>query len=145
MRITTLLFLGLFSTVCTAETIQFQPDALPWTAGPGSLPAGAQMAVLEGNPKTEGWFTMRVRLPAGTRLAPHWHPNPERVTVLQGKVGIGLGDKASDASLKFFAAGSYYVTPARAHHYAWFPENTTLQITTSGPWELHYLTAGDQP
>lgn len=145
MRMHLLLFLGLFSGLCAAESIQFQPDAMPWKAGPSSLPSGAQMAVLEGNPKTEGWFTMRVKVPAGTRLAPHWHPNPERVTVLFGKVGIGLGDKARDDSLKFFAAGSYYVTPAQAHHYAWFPEETILQITTTGPWELHYLTQGATP
>lgn len=130
-----------FSADKNAERIQFVPDTLPWKLGPASLPAGAEMAMLEGNPKARGLFTMRVRLPAGTRLQPHWHPKPERVTVLEGMIGIGLGSTFDEKQLKQFPAGSYYVTPPRAHHYAVCTAECVLQVTTMGPWELHYLEA----
>jgi quercetin dioxygenase-like cupin family protein len=40
--------------------------------------------VLEGDPRKPGPFTMRVSFPDGYRIAPHFHPTAERVTVLQG-------------------------------------------------------------
>src|SRR5881227_926181 len=60
--------------------IGLTPDALAWTDGPPTLPPGSKMAVLEGNPKADGMFTMRVRIPAGSAIPPHWHPRQERVT-----------------------------------------------------------------
>jgi quercetin dioxygenase-like cupin family protein len=101
------------------------------------LPAGAEVAVLEGDPKGEGLFTMRVRLPAGSKLAPHWHPRPERVTVLSGSIGIGYGEVFEPAKLRLFRAGSYYMTPPEVRHFGACFEETVVQITTHGPWQLH--------
>src|SRR5947207_180357 len=69
----------------------YPPDALRWQEGPPSLPPGAKVAVLEGNPAKEGPFVMRVKLPDGYRLAPHTHPRPERLTVISGTFHIGMG------------------------------------------------------
>jgi len=123
-----------------AEPIRFDQTQIPWKAGPPSLPPGSQVAVLEGDPKGEGLFTMRVKLPAGARLAPHWHPRPERVTVLSGAIGIGYGDHFDQTQLQVFRAGSYYLTPPAMHHFAASVEETVVQITTMGPWELHPVT-----
>jgi quercetin dioxygenase-like cupin family protein len=117
--------------------IRTLPDEIPWVAGPPSLPPGSEVAVLEGDPKGEGLFTMRVRLPAGARLALHWHPQPERVTVLSGSIGIGYGDVFEPAKLQLFRAGSYYMTPPGVRHYGACFEDTVVQITTTGPWQLH--------
>src|SRR5438046_2335996 len=60
------------------------PDQIKWKEGPASLPPGAKMAVLEGDPTKEGPFTMRVTLPDGYSVPPHTHPAVEHVTVISG-------------------------------------------------------------
>lgn len=129
------------AAVTAGETskIRYAHDQIPWVAAPPSLPAGAQVAVLEGDPKSTGWFTMRVRLPAGAQLLPHWHPNVERVTVISGSIGLGLGERFDPAQLQLFKAGSYYVTPPGVAHFASTFEDAVLQVTTQGPWELKKL------
>ena len=60
---------------------------------PDALPPGAQMAVLQGDPSAPGeLFTIRLRLPDGYVLPPHWHPTDENVTVIKGTFLVGLGD-----------------------------------------------------
>src|SRR6266513_2196496 len=69
-----------------------KPDGLKWQDGLASLPKGAQIAVLEGDPSKEGPFVFRVKLPDGYRVPPHTHPKTERVTVVSGTFNIGMGD-----------------------------------------------------
>ena len=121
------------------DLIQVRGAAIVWTDGPPSLPKGTKMAVLEGDPKKEGIFTMRLRVPAGSKVLPHWHPRPERVTVLSGQVKVGFGDDWNDAGMLSFRAGDFYVNPAESHHFVLFPRSTVIQITGEGPWELHQL------
>ena len=44
------------------------PDSLKWSAGPPSLPAGAQIAIVSGDPGKEGLYVLRLRLPAGFKV-----------------------------------------------------------------------------
>src|SRR2546427_12709491 len=67
----------------------FKPDQIQWRDGPPSLLPGAKMAILEGDPAKEGFFTMRLKLPDGYRVFPHWHPRTERLTIIQGIVNLG--------------------------------------------------------
>src|SRR5438045_3545287 len=60
-----------------ADHVMVTPSELKWTDGPPSLPAGAKMAVLEGDPAMAGPFTMRVKMPAGYKIAAHFHPQIE--------------------------------------------------------------------
>ena len=55
----------------------YVPGEVAWKAGPESLAPGAKVAILEGDPSKEGFFTMRLLLPDGYRVAPHWHPRVE--------------------------------------------------------------------
>ena len=55
----------------TGEMGFYSPAEVKWKDGPGSLPAGAKFAVLEGDPAKEGPFVMRLRLPDGFRIQPH--------------------------------------------------------------------------
>ena len=68
-------------------------DDVKWVDAPPSIPPGAKAAILDGDPKKEGVFTMRLKLPAGYKLPPHWHPGDERVTVISGCFELGLGEK----------------------------------------------------
>jgi len=118
------------------QPIGLTPEAMVWVDGPPTLPPGSKMAILEGSPKAEGMFTMRVRIPAGSAIPPHWHPRQERVTILSGAVNLGFGSVANAANTKRYAAGSFYVNPPRVMHFLFFPEATEMQMTGVGPWEL---------
>jgi quercetin dioxygenase-like cupin family protein len=121
------------------------PDDLRWEAGPPSLPRGAEMAVLEGDPKKTGPFTMRVRVPAGYKIAPHWHPANEHVTVMSGTLHIGMGDEFNESAAHTLPAGGFAKMPAGVHHFAWMDEPTVVQIHAVGPWAINYLNPADEP
>jgi quercetin dioxygenase-like cupin family protein len=116
--------------------IGIRAEEIVWKEGPPTLPAGSKIAVLEGDPRKEGIFTMRVRVPAGAALAPHWHPRHERVTILAGAAELGFGSAPDSKVTRRYPAGSFYVNPPRTMHYLFFPEETEMQMTGFGPWEL---------
>ena len=116
-----------------------------WAAAPPSLPAGAQAAVLEGNPAEAGPFTMRLRMPANYKIPPHWHPGIEHVTVLSGTLHIGLGEKWDETKGKTLSAGSFAVMPPQMNHFAWTTQETVIQLHGSGPWGITYLNPADDP
>jgi hypothetical protein len=125
------------------------PAEQTWKAGPPSLPKGAQMTVLEGDPSKEGPFVFRLKLPDGYTIAPHTHPRAERLTVIEGTFNIAEGDKldTSSGKGKVMPAGSFGYWPARMHHYAWTSGGgeTTIQLHGFGPWQIEYLNAQDDP
>jgi hypothetical protein len=74
----------------------FTGDDLKWGPASPALPTGAQGAALVGDPSKEGFYVVRVKFPAGYKIAPHSHPNDENVTVISGMFHIGVGDKFDD-------------------------------------------------
>lgn len=130
--------------VLPAGTIQHAQDSLVWMDAPAPMPAGAKIMVLEGNPKAEGLFTIRLKIPADTRLPPHWHPREERVTVLSGRIAVGFGNHFDKSRLHYFGPGSYYVNPAHSHHFVYFPVATVAQITGMGPWQTQLLAGSKE-
>jgi hypothetical protein len=95
------------------------------------------MAVLEGDPRAAGSFTIRLLVPAGASIPPHWHPREERVTVLAGAVELGFGRQVDANAIKRYGPGSSYVSPPREFHYLFFLEGAELQVSSIGPWERH--------
>src|SRR5512132_562733 len=53
-----------------------------WTDYPNR--PGVKLAVIEGDLAKPGPFLIRVKFPAGYKLAPHTHPSIEHTTVLSG-------------------------------------------------------------
>ncbi len=47
------------------EHIILTPDDIKWGDAPPVLPPGAKAALLDGDPKKEGIFILRLKLPAG--------------------------------------------------------------------------------
>jgi hypothetical protein len=128
------------------EPIQLNDDNLEWAAGPGSIPPGAKFVLLEGDPKTEKIFTMRVFLPPGYVIPFHYHDGDERVTVLEGSVEIGIGDAEDSAYITRFLQDGYYMTPPPLRHFVRSgPEGCVLQLTGLGPWTIHYIDPDDDP
>lgn len=120
-------------------------DEIRWRDGPPSLEVGAQMAVLEGDPSEPGLFTMRLKLPDGFLIAPHTHPVHERVTVVSGTFRLGHGAEADPDQVDVMEAGSYTTMPPGMQHYAYADGETVVQLTSLGPWEIHYIDPADDP
>ncbi len=121
------------------------PDGLKWKPGPPSLPKGAQIAVLEGDPSQEGMFVFRVKVPDGYRIPPHTHPKMERVTVIAGTFNIGMGDKFDEKALKPMPAGTYGYWDAGMKHFVQTQGETIAQFHGMGPWKIEYVNPADDP
>jgi quercetin dioxygenase-like cupin family protein len=121
------------------------PDAVSWASGPASLQLGAQAAVLYGDPSQEGIFVMRLKLPAGFRIAPHTHPKPEILTVISGAFHIGIGTVADHSRSQQLGPGSFFAFDPGLPHYAHVEEETVVQLSSTGPWTINYVSPSDDP
>lgn len=129
----------------TPTSGMFTPDAIEWKPGPGSLAPGAKMAVLEGDPTKDGFFTMRLWLPDGFTIAPHWHPKMEHVTVISGTFQLGMGETVDPAAYKSFPAGSFAFMSPGMRHFARAQGDTVIQVHSVGPWAINYVNEADDP
>jgi hypothetical protein len=122
-----------------------RPDELRWRDGPPSLPLGAKVAVLEGDPAREGPFVFRVKVPDGYRIPPHTHPKAERVTGISGKFHLGMGDRFDPSKGEAMPPGSYGTWPPGMKHFVWVTGETVVQFHGDGPWVIEYLNPADDP
>jgi quercetin dioxygenase-like cupin family protein len=121
------------------------PPAPKWGPAPAIFPAGAQMAVMQGNPGATGLFTVRLRFPKGYRIAPHTHPTDEHLTVVSGSFLVGMG-KTFDASKTMrLDAGGFATAPANMAHYAEARGATVVQVHAMGPFAMTYVNPADTP
>ena len=139
-----------FTSIAVGQTPQKHDDSMKaemrlypaaniqWNDGPASLPAGAKVAVLEGDPAKEGFFTMRLWLPDGFKIPPHWHPKVEHVTVISGTFNVGMGEKFDQTATRVMPAGTFGFWPADMKHFAWAKGETVLQLHGTGPWMITY-------
>ncbi len=132
---------GTTATTPTAVT----PDAVNWAPAPDVFESGAQLAVLSGDPMGSGPYVVRLKMPDGYKIAPHYHPTDENVTVLEGTFLVGMGDQASESAMKSLPSGSYAKMPQQMHHYAQAKGETTVQVEGMGPFKLTYVNASDDP
>jgi quercetin dioxygenase-like cupin family protein len=123
----------------------YTPDALNWSAAPDALPAGAQLAVLEGNPMGPGAYTMRLKMPGDYKIPPHHHARREHVTVISGAFKVGMGDTFDAGKMNEFPAGSFAYLEPTVHHYAMAKGETVIQLHGTGPWEIKYVNPADDP
>jgi quercetin dioxygenase-like cupin family protein len=133
------------TATASSEHVMYAAADLKWGDGPPSLPAGAKIAVLEGDPKKEGLFTIRLQMPAGFKIPAHTHPTAEHVTVISGTLNLGMGPKFDDATAKAMTAGAYAVMPAGMQHFAGSKEGCIVQVHAMGPFEVKYVNPADDP
>jgi quercetin dioxygenase-like cupin family protein len=128
-----------------ADAKLYPPAEIQWKDGPPSLPPGAKISVLEGDPTKEGMFLMRVRLPDGFHVPAHTHPKPERLTVIQGTFKLAMGDNPKKADARILPAGTYGTWPPGMVHAAWIEGDTIIQLHGTGPWAINYVNPADDP
>jgi len=127
-----------------AEPMMVTAPEMQWGEGPPSLPSGAQMVVLDGDPGKKGSFTIRLKMPAGYKIPPHTHPSAERVTVIAGAVRLGIGEKFEESAGRELKAGDFEVLPAGVPHFAWSPSEAVLQIHSEGPFQRKFVHPADE-
>jgi hypothetical protein len=130
----------------SGEKNVFTPDAVPYGPPPPFVSPGAQLAVLEGNPlASTGDYTVRLKMPDGYRIAPHWHPKRENVTVISGTFKVGMGDRFDESSMLTFPAGSFAYLDPDMHHYAMASGEVVVQIHGISPVQFNYVNPEDDP
>jgi mannose-6-phosphate isomerase-like protein (cupin superfamily) len=120
-------------------------DEVKWRAGPPSLPAGAQAAVLLGSPAEAGPFVIRLRFPDGFVVPPHRHSKDEFLTVISGRFAVSAGERLDKDSAKPLPAASFVHLPAGMAHFAWADGETVVQINGIGPFDVTYVDPRDDP
>lgn len=120
------------------------PGDLKWS-DVGSLPAGAKIALIEGQMSEAGPITARLKLPANYQIPAHWHPAVERVTVLSGTFNYGMGDRLDTAKTMALGPGALVIMKPKMNHYVWTKEETVIQLNVIGPWGITYVNPADDP
>ena len=109
------------------------------------FPAGAQMAVLSGDPGKAGTFVIRLMIPAGYKIPAHHHPTDEYLTVISGDFSLGMGDKLDETKSADLTAGGFAEAPAQMKHFAWTKSGAVVQVSADGPFAMTYLNPADDP
>jgi quercetin dioxygenase-like cupin family protein len=125
--------------------VTVRPDDIKWGPAPAALPAGAQAAVLFGDPSKPAAYVIRAKLPDGYKVPPHWHPTDENVTVIQGTLMMGKGETFNAGASQSMPAGSFMCMPSGMRHFAWAKGDTIIQVHGIGPFEITYVNATDDP
>jgi uncharacterized protein (TIGR02246 family) len=123
----------------------FHARELVWRDAPPSLPPGAKIAVLEGDPMQPGPFTFRLKFPAGYRIPPHFHPVIEHATIVSGALSLGQGERWDDNKLVRLDAGDFIHMPPGTRHFIVATGETVIQLHSTGPWGITYVNPQDDP
>jgi hypothetical protein len=142
--------LGLLFTMrarsASAEKNTFTPGEIPYGPTPTFLAPGAQLAVLEGSPgASSGDYTVRLKMPDGYRIAPHWHPYRENVTIISGNFKVGMGDQFDESKMGVFPGGSFAYLDPDMHHYAMASGEVVVQVHGQAPLQFNYVNPTDDP
>jgi quercetin dioxygenase-like cupin family protein len=122
-----------------------RPECIGWKSFP-PFPPSARLAVLVGDPTRPGPYVIRVKLPMGTRMMPHRHPEDRIYTVISGIFYIGLGEEFNEERLVAYAAGSVVVLPGGQPHFHFAKSGEYVtQVSAIGPLGLDYVDASNDP
>lgn len=120
-----------------------QPTGISWS-DLGLIP-GVKIAVLHGTPAQQGHYVVRLKFPPNTRMPAHWHPQVEHATILAGTLLLAMGEKEDSAAVQRYTAGSFLVVPPRMAHYGKSIDETTIELSGPGPYEVVFVNPADDP
>ena len=129
----------------TADQVMLNTGDLKWVDAPPSMPKGAKVAVLSGDPSKPGPVVVRLKLPAGYKVPPHWHTQTENITIISGTLYLGMGDEMEAEYAHALKAGGFHVLPGKTHHFAYTKSPTVVQNNGEGPLDINYINPADDP
>jgi quercetin dioxygenase-like cupin family protein len=123
------------------------PAEAQWGPAPPLLPAGAQIAVIAGDPTKAVAYAVRLKFPADYAIPAHSHPTDEHVVVVSGSLTFGMGDKLTKGNAnKTLTPGGFALMPAQMNHFAYTAnQETTIILFGQGPVEFKYVNPADDP
>ena len=128
-----------------AEFKAILPEDIAWKPFP-AFPPAARLAVLVGHPAEAGPYVVRVKVPGGTKLMPHKHPEDRIYTVMSGVFYIGLGERFDGDKVKAYPPGCVVVLPGDTPHFHWAKSGEYItQVTAIGPLGLDYIDPKEDP
>ena len=107
--------------------------------------AGAQIAVLAGDPTKAVPYTVRLKFPANYDIPAHSHPTDENVVVVSGELFMGMGTKLDKKAGLGLGVGGFALMPANVNHFAYTKGETTIVLYGQGPVEFKYVNPADDP
>ena len=100
-----------------------------------------RLAVIQGAPTKAGrTYTLRLSCTDGLKIAPHWHPTTENVTVVKGEAAVGMGSKWDDAALKDVPLGGFFSAGPQMRHFAQCKGDTILQVHGIAPFVVNFVS-----
>ncbi len=119
---------------------------LEWGPASPSMPPGARVAVLSGDPRAEGLFVVRTQLPPNYEVPAHSHANTESITVLEGTFGVGHGDVLDRSKGQELRPGDFVELPAGHNHFVWAGAGgAIIQMHSQGPFSMRYVDPSKDP
>lgn len=120
-------------------------DGLTWgDFAPPGFPSGAKIAVIHGDPASDGPYTVRISLPGGYVIPAHYHGGDETLTVLSGTFRLAMGDTRDEARLRSFRAGDVLFLPAGHTHFGGAKGPTLVQLHGIGPFTTTVVEPVDE-
>ena len=108
--------------------------------------AGIQTTILLGDPTKPGLYTIRLSIPANTKIQAHTHRNDRSAIVMSGTWYFGYGAVANETATKPLPPGSFYTEPGAVAHFALTKaEPVVVYITGIGPTDTVYLSTTNDP
>jgi quercetin dioxygenase-like cupin family protein len=138
-------FLSVLAGAALAADPVADDQSVKWQPAPPVFPAGAQFAVVSGDPGKSGLYVVRLKVPAGYAFPAHNHPTSEYVTVLSGDFHVGMGDKLDRSKAMALGSGGFVEAPAKMNHFAWSDSGSVLQVHGEGPFEMTYVDPAEDP
>ena len=150
---TALLVTAMLATVAGSTSAQAASDDqgfinskdIKWGDAPPSMPKGAKIAVLQGDPGKSGPFVIRLMVPPGYKVAPHWHTQDESLTLISGTLLFGIGDKVDTKNAHVLNAGGFHFLAGKDHHYVVAKTRAVIQVNGNGPFDMTYISSDDDP
>ncbi len=131
----------LFLTIGLARAVELNPaavtytlpDQIKWESLPGY--AGAQKAVMVGDPSKPGFYAVMIKWLAGNHFShPHFHPHDRFITVLKGTWWVGSGTKFDPDGTVPMPAGTFVTHFGKQVHFDGAKdEEAILLIVGEGP------------
>lgn len=125
--------------------VSLNAKELRWVPGPPSMPPGARIAVLHGNPAGAGTFVMRIKTPAGYKWPAHWHSRPQTMVVLSGAAYLGYGERWNGRTSEVMRAGAFHYLPGSTHQHLYTKAATVFEVQGEGPYDVNYVNPEDDP
>lgn len=119
-------------------------DMINW-GDPQVLSIGAKDIVLYGNPSKAGDYVFRFKLPDNFEIKPFILSTTSFLTVLEGEVLIGEGDKFTKTSMRVLPTASFCCIPDNYPINFLIKEPALLQFHGMGPIEMKYMQPKDLP